>query len=377
MHTADEAARRVGTIAYMTKPGEIELREHELPAELEPGSLLLEVLQSNVCGSDIHVFAGRHPLLKCGGLGHEMVGRVIAMAADVRADRAGTALKIGDRVVPVYTAVCNACENCNRGVPNHCDNAFRHFGRSHLRPHFGGATFATHYIVHPDQYFYRVPDSVADAAAASANCALSQVLFGLERSQVGLGQTVVIQGAGGLGLCAAAVARERGARVIVFDKVPARLQLARVFGAEHVVDVSEVPELQDRVELVKRLSNAQGADVVVEVTGVLSVFSEGISYLRPEGTYAVMGTISPGQTAAFDPGLLVRKSARVLGINRYPPGYLHQAMAFLERCKDKYPFEKMLDRTFSLDQTQLAIEMSARREVQRATIVMNTQGAAR
>ena len=371
MHSTEHVTDRIGTIAYMTQPGEIEFREHELPNELEPGSLLLEVLQTNVCGSDIHVFAGRHPLLKCGGLGHEMVGRVIAMGPDVQSDRSGTPIKIGDRVVPVYTAVCNTCENCNRGAPNHCDNAFRYFGRSHLRPYFGGATFATHYLVHPDQYFYRVPDTVENSAAASANCALSQVLFGLECAHVGLNQTVVIQGAGGLGLCAAAVARERGARVIVFDKIPARLELAQSFGAEHVFDVNEVPELQDRVELVKRLSKAQGADVVVEVTGVPSVFSEGISYLRPEGTYAVMGTISPGQTTEFDPGLLVRKSARVLGINRYPPGYLHQAMAFLERCKEKYPFEKMLDRSFTLDQAQLAIEMSERREVQRATIVIN------
>lgn len=372
MHTSEEATRSVGTIAYMTQPGEIEFHQHELPDELEPGTLLLEVLQTNVCGSDIHVFAGKHPVIKCGGLGHEMVGRVIAMAPDIHTDCAGTPIKYGDRVVPVYTAICNSCENCDRGVLNHCDNAFRHFGRSHIRPYFGGATFATHYLLHSDQYFYRVPDSVENAAAASANCALSQILFGLERAGVGLGQTVVIQGAGGLGLCAAAVARERGARVIVFDKIPARLELAQSFGAEHLFDVNELPDLQDRVEIVKRLANAQGADVVVEVTGVPSVFSEGISYLRPEGTYAVMGTISPGQTAVFDPGLMVRKSARLLGINRYPPGYLHQAMLFLERYKDKYPFEKMLDRTFTLDQTKLAIEASARREVQRATIVINT-----
>jgi len=360
-----------GKIAYMTKPGQIQIRDYEIPTELEPGAVLLEVLQTNVCGSDIHIFEGRHPILKSGGMGHEMVGKLVTLGDGVEMDSAGTPIRIGDRIVPVYTAICHQCENCDRGVLNHCDRAFQYFGKTDVWPHFHGASFATHYYVHPDQPFYRVPDGVSTAAASSANCALSQVLHGMDRAGVALGHTVVIQGAGGLGLSATAVAKERGASVIVLDKIASRLAFAKRFGADHVINIEEVSDLNSRVQLVQQFARAQGADVVVEVTGVPAAFSEGIAYLRPEGTYVVMGTISPGQMTQFDPGMLVRKSGRILGINRYPPRYLRHAMTFLEKAETKYPFGEILDCEFPLEQTQQAVEMSARREVQRATILVS------
>ncbi|WP_342133371.1 zinc-binding dehydrogenase [Hydrogenophaga sp. OTU3427] len=377
MHAMPDAAQApgpippaMGRLAYMTEPGSLEIREYELP-ELEQGTALLEVLQTNVCGSEVHIFQGKHPLFRCGGMGHEMVGRLIGLGAGLHTDSAGTPVKIGDRIVPVYAAVCGRCENCNRGVYNACLASYHHFAKTHLRPHFHGGTFATHYHVHADQPFYRVPENVSDAAASSANCALSQVLHGLDRAQLALGQTVVIQGAGGLGLSACAVARERGARVIVIDKLPARLETAKAFGAHHVINFDEVPELTDRVKRVQQLAGAEGADVVVEVTGVPAAFAEGVHYLRPEGVYVVMGNISQGQTTPFDPALVVRKSARIVGVNRYPPKYLHQAVAFLAGPGQAYPFDSLVDRSFKLDETKLAIDMSARREVQRATIFPN------
>ena len=358
-----------GRIAYMTKPGNIEVRNYDLPASLEAMGVLLEVIQTNVCGTDVHIFHDRHPVVKSGGLGHEMVGRVVRLGDGVKTDSAGAPIRVGDRVVPVYTGICHRCENCARGVVNHCDVAFEYFGRVDTPPHFHGSTFATHYYVHPNQQFYRVPDGVSNASAASANCALSQVMYGLDRAGVTVGHNVVIQGAGGLGVLAAAVAKERGATVVVLDMVKSRLEFAKRFGADHVINVNEMGNLGDRVKLVQQLFYRQGADVVVEVTGVPAVFAEGVSYLRAGGTYVVMGTISPGLTTQFDPGLLVRKSATIIGINRYPPEFLWQAMSFLERAEKKYPFGDVLDCAFTLDQTQQAIEASARREVQRATIV--------
>ena len=353
----------------MVKPGKLELRSYPLPEELDPKAVLLEVLQTNVCGSDIHIFEGRHPLLKCGGLGHEMVGRVLRLGSARNQDSAGQAIAVGDRIVPMYTSVCHACENCNRGITSHCDHAFRYFGKSDTAPFFHGATFSSHYYVHADQPFFRVPESVSTAAAASANCALSQVLHGIDKANVGLDQTVVIQGAGGLGQAATAVAKERGARVLVMDMVPSRLALAKDFGADAVLDIRQYSTLESRIAAVQKFARAQGADVAIEVTGVPAAFSEGVSYLRPEGVYVVMGTISPGIKADFDPGAFVRKSARLMGVNRYPPRYLHAAMRFLEAHEEKYPFERLLDQSYALANAQEAIEASARREVQRATII--------
>lgn len=359
----------MGRLAYMTEPGKVEIREYPLPESLEPGAVLLKVLQTNICGSDVHIFCGHHPLLKKGGLGHEMVGEVVAIGAGRTTDSAGRSIAVGDRIVPVYTSICHACENCDRGVVNHCDHAFDLFGHNDQAPYFKGATFCTHYIIDPGQHFYRVPDGVPTTAAASANCALAQVLHGLDKAQVSLGQVVVIQGAGGLGLYSAAVAKKHGARVVVMDRVPSRLDMARDFGADLTLNVDEVPDLNDRVARIQAFAGAQGADVVVEVTGVPAVFAEGVHYLRPEGTYVVMGTISPGNMASFDPAQLVRRSARILGVNRYPPHYLKDALAFLDQCGEEFPFARMSDKTFPLDELQTAIDMSAARKVQRAAII--------
>ena len=99
------------------------------------------------------------------------------------------------------------------------------------------------------------------------------------------------------------------------------------------------------------------------------MFAEGIHYLRPEGKYVVMGTISEGKTTLFDPAVLVRKSAQILGVNRYPPKYLFEALKFLEQNSQAFPFDKMIDRTFPLKDVATAIDLSAARKVQRAGIV--------
>ena len=232
-----DSQQSTGQMAFMVEPGQVEIRDYPLPATLEPGTVLLKVLQSNICGSDVHIYCGHHPLLKSGGMGHEMIGEIVAVGAGIETDSAGQPVGVGDRIVPVYTSICGRCENCNRGVVNHCDHAFDIFGKTGQPPHFQGATFGTHYIITRDQHFFRVPDVVRTPHAASANCALSQVLFGLDRAAVSLGQVVLIQGAGGLGLYSAAVARSRGARTVVLDRVDSRLELAKEFGADLTINV--------------------------------------------------------------------------------------------------------------------------------------------
>jgi threonine dehydrogenase-like Zn-dependent dehydrogenase len=363
----DKTVEEEGTLAYMLRPGTLEFRHYAVPETVGPGALLLRVVQTNVCGSDVHVFDGHHPHVKSGGLGHEMVGRIARLGEGVSCDSAGVPVAVGDRVVPVYTSACGHCLPCSRGDAEHCTTGFQRFGRVEAAPHYQGCTFASHYYLHADQKFYRVPDGVSDTAASGANCALSQVLYGLDVADVKLGETVVVQGAGGLGVLATAIARQRGARVIVLDRVSTRLDVARAFGAHDTVDVDRFADAAALRAHVDALTGG-GADVAVEVTGVPAVFAEGIFYLRPKGRYAVMGTISPGLTTMFDPGALVRRSVTIHGINRYPPDYLRRALQFLAEHERELPMERLFDAQFPLEQLQLALEKSKRREIQRATI---------
>ncbi|MUW13764.1 zinc-binding dehydrogenase [Halorubrum sp. CBA1125] len=356
-----------GRVTYLDGPESVQLKEYELPTPAD-GDVLAEIVRANVCGSELHIWRGEHPYIDDGVLGHEALCRVVETGGDVR-DSAGNALSPGDLIVPAYFATCGECVQCGRGNPEYCENAYKYWSRSPDEwPHFHG-TFGTHYYVHDDQYAYRVPSDVDETAAAAANCALSQVLHGLGEVDLTLDETVVIQGAGGLGLNATAVATELGAETIVVDGVAQRLDRAREFGADHTIDLTEYETVEARCDRVHDLTDGLGADVAVEVTGVPAAIDEGFRLLGKGGRYLVMGNIIPGKEATIDPGLAVRKSVEVTTTMRYAPWRLHDALGFLSKHGDDYPFDELVDASYPLSDVDGALRDSANREVTRAALV--------
>jgi len=362
-----------GTVAVLAGPKQVELREYEV-APPKPGEVLLEIVRANVCGSELHMWRGYHPLVKMGMvLGHEMLGRVLSLGAGVETDYADQPLRPGDRVVCVYFPTCRKCAACMVGSFNLCENGYRYWSQpADVAPHFHGA-FGTHYYIHADQYFYKVPDAVPDAAAASANCALSELLFALDQARLTAGEQVVVQGAGGLGLCALAVAHARGARSIVIDSVPRRLELAHRFGAHAVIDMREDDLPEKRAARVQSLTRGLGADVVVEVTGVAAAFPESMLLARPGGRVVELGSVAPGHTTPFDPATLTRRGLHVFGTIRYHPWYLRRALEFLEATRARYPFEALLDAEYPLSEVGKALDDSDRRKITRASLIPSSQ----
>jgi threonine dehydrogenase-like Zn-dependent dehydrogenase len=359
-----------GSVASLESPRNVEIQSYDLPSP-EPGAVLTEVVRANICGSELHIWSGNHPLIKDGVLGHEALCRVAELGSGVETDYNGTPIEEGDLVVPAYFITCGKCQYCGQGELGHCDNAYRGWSKPPDEwPHYNG-TFATHYYIHPDQYFYGVPEGIEEGAAASANCALSQVLFGIDEVGIENNDTVIVQGVGGLGINAIAVARERGAEVIAIDGVDSRLKLAGEFGADHRIDFREHDTVDDRVDRVHELTDGLGGDVAIEVTGVPDAFSEGIELLRKGGRYLEMGNIVPGETTDFDPGKLTRKSINIVSTMRYDPWYLQEALEFLERHGDEYPFGRLLDSEFPLEDVDHALEESNERTVTRASLVPN------
>ncbi|SOC44833.1 zinc-binding dehydrogenase [Salinicoccus kekensis] len=356
-----------GKVAEMKQPETMEVENYDLPTP-EKGAMLLKVLRTNVCGSEIHIWKGHHPTKKQGVLGHEMVGEIAELGEGTVTDFSGEEIKEGDRITSTYFQTCRKCAMCRKGEFNLCENAYEFWNKPAAEaPHFHGS-FASHYYVHPDVYFYKVPDNIPDKVAASANCALSQVYFGLDRAELKYGESVVIQGAGGLGLNAAAIAKEKGATVIVIDGVAPRLENAKKFGADHVIDMNEYKTPEERAERVKALTGGEGADVGMELSGVPAAFQEGIHLVAGGGRYVSIGNVSPGKTTEFDPGLLTRKSITIYPIVRYHPWYLKKSLDFLEKNIDKYPFEDMIDGEFTFENIKEALDQSAARKVNRASI---------
>ncbi|WP_265110712.1 zinc-binding dehydrogenase [Halosolutus halophilus] len=364
----DEAAE-TGELVYINGPKDLEFREYEVP-EPEPGAVVTEVVRANVCGSELHVWKGDHPLQDC-VLGHEALVRVADLGEGVETDSAGTPIEEGDLVAPVYFQTCQACEFCRRGEFYRCENDYEHTGKSpEIWPHFH-APWATHYYIYPDNHFYKIPDELESHlnVAAAANCALSQVKFGLDQVGLEFGETVVIQGAGGLGLNATVVANEYGAETIVVDGVDERLEQARAFGADHVIDFREDDTVEARVERVEEITDGMGADVGVEVAGVPEAFTEGIELLRTGGRYLEMGNVRPGHEVDFDPGKLTRKSIDVTTAVEYDPWTLYESLQLLAETVDSYPYDDLIDTEYPLSDVEAALEHSENRDVIRATLI--------
>ncbi len=338
-----------------------ELREYAVP-EPEPGAAIVKIHLSNICGSDLHQWRGDGgSMMPVGGrvLGHEMAGEIAALGARVSTDSLGHPLKEGDRVVYTYFYPCRRCWACSSGHFSLCTRRSEHYRESADQwPHFNGG-FAEYYYLRPNHFVFKVPNELSDDLVASANCALAQVIHSLRKADFRFGDTVVIQGAGGLGLYAASVARDMGAgRIIAIDGIPQRLELARGFGADEVICLEEYGTPESRVQRVRELTDGRGAQVVLEVVGSPQVIPEGLQMVQPGGAYVEIGVVSGKFSLEFFPAALVRNNTRYVAVNHYEPIVLGEALQFLLRNRTRFPFDKMVSHHFPLEQIDEAFQQA-------------------
>lgn len=347
-----------GRVAVYQGPGQpMEFREYPVP-EVGPEDILVKIRAANICGSDLHIWHGRGPGMPRGRVsGHEMVGEVFRLGRDVKTDCLGQPLREGERIVYAYFVPCGACPACLTGLPG-CANRYRHWLASvDEPPHFRGA-YGEYYYLRKGQTVCGVPADLSDGEVSPVNCALCQALYGLDQIGIRLGDTVLIQGAGGLGLYAAALARDMGAAtVIVLDKRTERLALAKEFGATHTINIDETGE-KDRRELVRALTRGHGADVVAEFVGIPSAVEEGAHLLRQGGRSLWIGNITPGLPSALDPGTVVRGAQTIRGVVVWEPWVLPRALDFLARRRDVYPFGKIVSDVFPFDEINRAFKFA-------------------
>ncbi|MHC4562712.1 MAG: alcohol dehydrogenase catalytic domain-containing protein [Planctomycetota bacterium] len=178
----------------------LQLQEFDLPGEPEPGSAICKVTMATVCGSDLYTITGRRteptPLI----LGHEIIGEVVALGDGLSEDGFGQPLRTGDRVSWTIMACCGECFFCTHELPQKCLH-LRKYGHMchHDAPHLTGG-FAEHIVLMPGTGIFRIPDGLPDEIAAPANCALATVINAIDTIGLTAGETVLIQGAGLLGL---------------------------------------------------------------------------------------------------------------------------------------------------------------------------------
>ncbi len=347
-----------------------ELREYPVP-DPEPDAIVVRVTSAGICGSDLHVWRGDIRIAMMGPgpriLGHEMTGRAAKLGANVTTDSLGQPLKEGDRIVYPYFFPCRRCYQCLRGQFAACQTKYPPPPVADNLPHFTGA-YAEYFYMRTAAFVFKVPDELPDEMITPVNCALSEVIYALDKARFRLGDTVVIQGAGGLGVNATAVARAMGAgAIIVIDGVPERLKLAKQCGADVTIDINEAKTPQDRIAQVMGLSGGRGADLVCEFVGLPAAIPEGIAMVRSGGTYLEVGNISLGQTVAIDPSQMVWGNKSIVAVNMYDPWILPVALDFLRRSRERFPLHQVVSHKYPLEKIDEAFQQAEWEGKQTAT----------
>lgn len=347
-------------------------REFPLPENIEVGAALVRTEMAGICGTDVHLWKGELPIKLPVILGHETVGRVVELGAGLERDWNGQPLKVGDRVTWNSTVSCGQCYYCAvKRQPTRCPQR-RAYGigyRCDEAPHFLGGYAEFHYL-RPRATIFKLPEDLPTESVIGAGCALITAIHGVERTGIEWQDTVVVQGAGPVGIAALAVAKSAGAsRVILIGGPKARLETARRFGADEVIDLDQVREPAARLDAVRQLTGGYGADVVLECVGHPSAIGEGMEMCRDGGKYLVLGHYCDAGPVLWNPHVITRKQLQVFGSWSSEPRHLKAAIDFLRANQERFPFAEMVSHRFTLAQANEALQTTARWEALKSVIV--------
>jgi threonine dehydrogenase-like Zn-dependent dehydrogenase len=336
----------------------LEMREFSLPEKIEARGALVKVEMAGICGTDVHLWKGQLPIPRPIILGHETVGVIEKLGEGLDSDWTGAPLYEGDRITWSAGMLCGHCHYCAvLRQPTRCQNRSAYgisFG-SDDSPHFSGG-YAEYIYLRSGTAVFKLSD-VSTEAVIGAGCALVTAIHGLERTGVGWGDKVVIQGSGPVGLAALAVAKSSGASLIIVIGGPAtRLELARIFGADHTIDIEEAANPAERLDLVKRLTGGYGADAVIECVGAPPVVSEGFEMCRDGGKYLVLGHYGDAGSAPINPHVITRKQLTVYGSWASEPRHMAMAIEFLRKQGERFPFDRLVTHRFPLDRAFEALQ---------------------
>jgi threonine dehydrogenase-like Zn-dependent dehydrogenase len=364
MTATPETARAAVLHAYREP---LEIREVTVPAELEPRSILVRVEAATLCGTDVHLCAGNRPMLRetlPAIPGHEMVGTIVEFGEGERRDSMGAEIEIGDRIVwtPASCFSCFACTMLHQ--PAVCENRRYYMTEDCGQYPYLTGGLAQYCYVFPGSQRIRVPDDLPDEWASGSSCALRTVMATFDRLEARINgfQTLVIQGAGPLGLFATALARWSGVkRVIVIGGPAERLEVASAWGASEVISVEECSEPAERVAAVKDLTGGHGAEIVIELSGARSAFAEGVEMVRPSGQYLVTGQTTSAASEIVA-STIVKKNLTISGSLSADGSHYWKALQFISRARDEVPFERMFSGAFALEEASTAMQRMQRFE---------------
>lgn len=324
----------------------------------EPGAIVVRMLASTICGSDVHAWHGAIdlPVTLPVMLGHEGVGEVVALGSGADRDAIGNEVRLGTRLVWTPES-CGHCHGCTVLRDETCCENRRYgmFASCAEFPYCTG-TFGEYSYLPPRCGRVAVPDEIEDTWAAAASCALRTAVRAFERlGGFDVSETVLVQGAGPVGLFAIAMASTLGARrLIVIDGSAERLAVAREWGATHTIDIGEMPEAAARRQAVLELSDGRGPSVGFEMSGAPGVFAEGLELMGRGGRYLVVGTMG-GPPQSINVPAIAGKNLDVLGVVSADAGTLAKSLQFMADRRGEFDWNRVIGAAYPLDQATEAL----------------------
>ena len=348
--------------AIFTGPGQLELRELAVPA-VRAGEALVRVTCCTICGSDLHTFTGARREVIPSILGHELIGTVHSVGDPPPSDVTGNAIRPNDRVTWSTAIACGACDRCEMGMPQKCQKLAKYghecaSGRTALS---GG--LADFVLLRPGTTVVMLGAEIPDHVACPANCATATVAAAFRAADRVRGQRVLIFGAGMLGLTAVAYAKGHGAaRIVVCDRIAARLDRALTFGAD---DVVVWPEKHDDL----RRQQATEFDIVLEFSGDPATLELGCQLADVAARVILVGTVTPCDAVRLDPEQIVRRCLTIRGVHNYAPKDLQTAVGFLQRFHQVFPFVELVEQHYPLNRVHEAFEFALRERPVRVAVL--------
>lgn len=315
-------------------PLDLRIDEVEIP-EPGPGEVVIETKATLTCGTDVKRYRRGYPIWDPPyPLGHEVSGVVY------RADAEVTGFKEGDRVAVHNTAVCGSCFYCKQGNFSLCPNYV------HIPGTFAKYVRIPRRIV--EQNMFVMPEQMSFRQAALLE-PLACAVYGVEQSNVRIGNTVVVNGAGPIGLMMARLCKLKGARVIICDVSARRLEIAERLGVDERIQVTEG---LDQVAAVRSLTeDGRGVDVAIEAVGLPKVWEMTIAMARKGGLVNLFGGCKDGTSITIDTKLLHYSQLTIKGVLHTTPQNVLAAFELLKIGEFKetdfitgeYPIEKIID----------------------------------
>ena len=346
----------------------IEFREYPEP-ELENGSALLKTLYSEVCGTDVHLHHGKlsgvpYPIIP----GHVSVGVVSKMRGSLVAV-SGDPIREGDVVTFLdVNETCNSCYYCLvANQPTRCPSR-KVYGITYSANDglLGGWSQAIY--MKPGVKMIHFPKNLSPETFIGGGCGLVTALHAVDLSQIRLGESVGVMGAGPVGQSIVALASLSGAgQVVAVDQVRERLDFAERMGATNTIDMA-VPRA-GRLETARSMTNGHGFDIVIEASGNPDAVSEALDLVRDGGRVIVCGHYTDNGSVEIHPHWQInRKHVELKGCwgSRYE--HFHRGVALAAQFGKTKPWSEMASQTYRLEDVASALDAVASRTAVKAVV---------